>query len=227
MAAGAQFPSDSFLGQLPPSAIATLEARGRRRAYPKGATLFYEGDDGHDVVAVVAGLVKVSIVAESGREVILDVLGPGALLGELSAIDAGPRSATAVALHAVDAIVLTHDRFEVLMQEEPMLPAALLNVVAARLRDASRRQFEFGTADALGRLCASLAELDERYGRDDAGTRLLELPFAQGELAAHAGLSREAVVKSLAALRNLEWLTVDRRTVRIVDLGALRARAGR
>jgi CRP/FNR family transcriptional regulator, cyclic AMP receptor protein len=114
-----------------------------------------------------------------------------------------------------------------LLGDDASVPAALLQVIAERLRDASRRQFEFGTSDALGRLCASLIELDERYGRDDRGVRVLDLPFAQAELAALAGLSREAIVKNLAALRNLEWVAVERRTVTILDAGALRSRGNR
>ena len=57
-----------------------------------GETLFREGDDAHDVLILLSGIVKIWIEAPSGRQVILDVLDVGSMLGELSSIDGAPRS---------------------------------------------------------------------------------------------------------------------------------------
>ena len=68
--------------------------------------LFFEGEDASSVLFVLSGRVKVSIAAPSGREVVLDVLGPGDIVGELSAIDGLPLSASAGALGDVDVCAL-------------------------------------------------------------------------------------------------------------------------
>ena len=92
-------PSLTFLSRLDEAGQQDLLARGRTRKYRAQSILFFEGDDAHDVMVVQAGEIKVSVSID-GREVLLDVLGPGDVLGELSAIDGGPRSATATSLGA-------------------------------------------------------------------------------------------------------------------------------
>ena len=217
--------SESFLDGLADEARVALLACGRVKQFTKGSALFREGDHGHEVFILTDGLIKIAISDADGREVILDVLGVGDITGELSAIDAGPRSATGTALNDVRACIVRHVDFAALLAREPSVGSSLIGVVARRLRGASRRQFEFGAGDALGRLCRSLCDLDTRYGIDAGSFRTFELPFGQQELAGHAGLSREAVVKALAALRNLGWISVERRTVTMHARGDIQARA--
>ncbi|MHB1509808.1 MAG: Crp/Fnr family transcriptional regulator [Acidimicrobiales bacterium] len=224
MPAGAD--SGSFLSRLTDAEASSLERRSRRRSYERGATLFREGDTADDVYVVRTGRVKVCS-RRAGREVILAVLDEGALLGELSAVDGAPRSATVVALEPVEVEVTTHDEFNELLEEHPRLATELLRLVAARLRDASVRQLEFGTMDTLARLCATLVELADRYGQEQADLTEVTAPFHQGEIAAWSGMSREAVVKGFRQLRSLGWLTIDGRTLTLHDVAAIRRRARR
>ena len=80
-------------------------------------------------------------------------MGPGDLLGELSAIDAGERSATAIVLTNVDVLCIPHATFQRRLEDDPALMLYLLRMLATRMRGASRRQLEFGSSGALGRLC--------------------------------------------------------------------------
>ena len=162
------------------------------------------------------GDVKLTTIALNGQEVVLDVLGSGELLGELSAIDGTARSATAVALTDVELTSIPIDRFLAFLQEHPVAMGALLSVVIRRLRSANRRQLEFSTSDALGRVCARLDELADRYGASDDGKGVhIELAITQTELAQWCGLSREAVVKALRKLRQLGWIHTDDGTITI------------
>jgi CRP-like cAMP-binding protein len=87
---------------------------------------------------------------------------------------------------------------------------------------------EFGTGDALGRVCARLIEIAERQGEAaDRGTVVVRSPISQTDLAAWTGLSREAVVKALRALRRLGWIEGQGRTITISEPGQLRHRAVR
>jgi CRP-like cAMP-binding protein len=101
----------------------------------------------------------------------------------------------------------------------------LLVDVIGRLRSRVRHQLEFGAGDALGRVCARLADLADRYGEPDGNTVVLRSPLNQTELAAWTGLSREAVVKALRALRQLEWIDVAGRTFLVKDLESVKGRA--
>src|SRR5262245_65849523 len=91
----------AFLGRLDPATGDALIALGRTRPYRARHVLFFEGDDAHDVLVVLRGQVKVTVCSPDGREVVLDVLGDGEILGEISALAGGPRSATATKLTAV------------------------------------------------------------------------------------------------------------------------------
>jgi CRP-like cAMP-binding protein len=216
---------DGFLDTLADDERAALERIGRRREFPAGQVLFSEGDDGREVIVVIHGHVKVVSSSPSGREVILDVVNDNALLGELSVVDGEPRSASAIALTPVTVLVIATDKFVGFLEANGPAATALLRVVVRRLRNTSRRQLEFGTSDALGRLCVCLLTLLDRYGEPTGERRRVTIPLAQHEIAAMTGLSREAVVKGLRALRTLGWIDMQTRDLTILDEPAMRARA--
>jgi len=215
----------SFVDRLSDRAHADLVERGRRRHYEAGDVIFRAEDDGSQVMLLQRGLAKVSVAAPSGREVILEILDAGCVLGELSAVDGGLRSATVTALTPVDVLAVSQGEFLDFLREHGDAATALLQLVVAKLRGAVRRQLEFGTADALGRLCRALVELADRYGQDTSDGRRFEMPMTQQDLASYAGLSREAVVKGLSSLRSLGWIDTHGRMVDLRDLPAISARA--
>lgn len=224
MAEGQALEDHNFLHRLTNEEQASFNEHSQRKAFERGAVLFRQGDDGNDVLIVRSGRVKVS-ARRAGREVILAVFDSGALLGELGAVDGNVRSATVTALEDVEVDVIAHDEFMSLLEHHPRVATELLRLVAARLRSTSLRQLEFGTMDALARLCASLSELAARYGTDRDGEILIDTPFHQGELASWSGISREAVVKGFRQLRGLGWLSVDGRTLILKNPEAIRRRA--
>lgn len=207
------------------SDLGQLRELGARRTLPAGATLFLEGDDPYDLMIIEDGDVKLVTAALNGQETLLEVLSAGELLGELSAIDGAARSATAVAITAVELTSIPIDRFLAFLQSNPSAMGALLAVTVRRLRLSNRRQLEFTTSDALGRVCARLDEVAGRYGRvGDSDSVQIDLPITQTELAQWCGLSREAVVKALRKLRNLGWVITSEGTVTLTDRGAVRSR---
>jgi CRP-like cAMP-binding protein len=213
-----------FLGRLPVVDRDALLKVGHRRKYRAGQVLFSEGDDGHDVVVLLAGLLKIVSVTSDGRELIFDVLDDGELIGELSAIDGEPRSATAIALTPVEVLVVESDQFGLFLEEHGAAATAMLRELVVRFRRSSHRQFEFGTGDALNRLCSCVLVMRDRYASDNDRSRAT-IPLAQHEIAAMTGLSREAVVKGLRALRQLGWLELRGRDLMIINEDALRDRA--
>src|SRR5438445_2386291 len=102
---------DSLLDVLDDGARAELLARGIRRRYQAGATLFAEGDRSDRCFLLEHGNVKIVQVTADGREVLLGVRGSGELIGDWSVIDGLPRSASAVALEPVEAVQLDAVQF--------------------------------------------------------------------------------------------------------------------
>lgn len=143
--------------------------------------IFLEGDPAHEVLVLLAGELKVSVGTTDGREVVLDVFGPGTLVGELSVIDGGTRSATVSALTPVEVLAVPAAAFRNFLSQHPPVMSALLVDVVGRLRTRVRHQLEFGAGDALGRVCARLVELAERYGEPDGDVVLLRCPISQAD----------------------------------------------
>lgn len=214
-----------FLAALPADTADELRRLGARRRFPAGATLFFEGDPAHEALALLSGAVKVSVGSADGKEIVLEVFEAGALLGELSVLDGKPRSATVTALVPVEVLAVAAGSFNEFLDRHPAVLRRLLVDVIGRLRSRVRHQLEFGAGDALGRVCARLADLADRYGEPDGDVVVVRSPLNQTELAAWTGLSREAVVKALRALRRLEWIDVSGQTFRVRDLDRLRGRA--
>jgi CRP/FNR family cyclic AMP-dependent transcriptional regulator len=213
-----------FVDRLEPDVRDELLALGRRRRFTTQATLLYEGDQPVDVVVVRDGVVKVSTNID-GREVVLDILGAGDIAGELAALDGRLRSASVVAMTPAEVHIIPTAAFMAFLAARPEVAMTLLRCVSTRLRDASRRQVEYGALDAVGRVCRRLVELMERYGQPVGAAVRIDAPLTQSDIAAWAGLSREAVVKALQSLRRLGWVATTPRGISVLDVAAVTTRA--
>jgi CRP/FNR family transcriptional regulator, cyclic AMP receptor protein len=212
----------TFLEALDDVARADLARRGRMRRFESGAALFLEGDVGASVVIVHTGHVKVFATSAEGHERVLAIRGPGEVLGDLSAVDGQPRSASGVALGPVDAHVVTADDFRAFLAETAGAALALLQVTIGRVRDSDRLRIEFGALDACGRVATRLVELAETVGEPVEGGVRLRLPLTQDDLAGWISASREAVARALASLRKRGLITTGRREITILDVAGLR-----
>ena len=215
----------AFLEELSVTEADDLRSVGRARHYGAGVTLFHQGDDPGPVVVLLTGRAKVASLNSAGREVIVAVRGPGDLLGELSAIDDEPRSATVTTLEAVEALLISGSAFAAFLERRPRAALVMLRVIAVRLRYADAQQADFATHDVVGRVAHRLVELAERFGTGSGDRIEIELPLSQEELAGWTGASREAVSKALQLLRSLRVVETGRRHVTVIDLEALRRHA--
>lgn len=213
-------PPTDYLSRLGDTDREELLALGHRRRYRRGATLFSEGDHSSHVVVILSGEVRVSYMTDSGREIFFATKGIGDLLGELSAIDGRPRSATAMTLGPTELMVIDGADFMRFISGHPQASLLLLRMLGARLRDADRRQVEFGALDTVERVARRLLELAPAGA---AGEEVL-IPISQQELAAWTGSSREAVNKALAVLRGPGWVATRRGGVVLLDRPGLERR---
>ncbi len=218
--------SGTFVAALHSDDYSALTEIGRSRRYPKGATLFSEGNRSDRVVILTKGRAKISRVTTDGREVLLAVRGAGDLLGEMSAFDERPHSATIVTLEDVDALVLTRQEFKAFLEAHPRAALTLLRMMSTRLRAADETRVDFLAHDAEGRVAKALVDLAERYGEATASGLRISLALSQEELAGWLGASRESVSKALQTLRGRGWIETHRRGITVSDLDALRKRSG-
>lgn len=213
--------SGGFMASLTAEELVDLRSRCRTRSWPRGATLFLEGDRSDTVALITSGRVKVSYFTQDGREIVLALREPGDLLGDQSAIDGEPRGASASALEAVQALVVPAPDFKRFLEDHPRVAILMLSVLSKRLRDADRKRIEFGAYDSVGRVARRLVEMAERFGEKEDGGVRITVPLSQREFAAWTGSSREAVSKALQILRSRGWIETHRRVIIVNDLEAL------
>jgi CRP-like cAMP-binding protein len=216
----------SFWELLDGEAADAVRERAGRRTFARGQALMHAGQVPHDVLVLRSGRVKVSATTESGRQILLAFRGPGDLVGELSALDERPRSASIVALEAVEVLALTHEQFRAVLEQHPSAALALLRVLSDRLRDADAKRVQFAGYTAMGRVAFCLLELCERFGETDEDAVDILLPLSQEELAGWAGSSLESVGRSLQTMRGLGWIETRRRAIRVLDRDGLRSATG-
>jgi CRP/FNR family transcriptional regulator, cyclic AMP receptor protein len=214
-----------FLDALGEGQADALRALGRVARYPAGATLFHERDPPDAVLVLQSGRVKLTCATETGREAILGIREPGDLIGEMSAIDAEPRLASAIALEPVEVLVLSSQAFVAYLDRTPSVALVIVRLLNRRLRDTARERIEFTALDTVGRVCARLVELADRFGATgDDGVRI-DVAITQEDLAAMTASSREAVIRALRTLRELGWIETRRRGITLLEVEMLRRRA--
>ncbi|PRY42498.1 Crp/Fnr family transcriptional regulator [Umezawaea tangerina] len=200
-----------FWGLLDPVGHALLESVGTVRGYEPGAVICHQGEPSQHVLVVRGGLFRVTATSSSGHEKVLAVRGPGDIVGERSAVDGLPRSATVRALGEASALVIQPLRFTELCKRQPHIAWAVLTVVVSRQRDADRQRIQF-SGTATQRVAAVLLDVALHRGVGSAGA----VALSQEELASTAGTSRESLVRVLRLLREQGIVSTGRRRIDIL-----------
>ncbi|HEY1738972.1 MAG TPA: Crp/Fnr family transcriptional regulator [Acidimicrobiia bacterium] len=214
-----------FLDNLDPQAREAFAALGTQRRFDAGSTMFVEGDRSGHVIVILTGRVKVYATSLDGQDFLLAVRGPGEVLGDFSAIDDAPRSASGVALEAVEARMIPARTFRDFLSDTPGAGLALLTTLVDRMRDSDRQRVDLGARDTLGRVSMRLFELVESCGVQEDGAMRIDMPLTQDDLAGWVAASREAVARALASLRKRGIITTARREIRVLDIDSLREAA--
>lgn len=213
-----------FLATLPEADRSALLASGSPRSWRRGEVLVRAGAVADSAVVLLGGWVKIHRLGSDGTEVVLGLSGAGDLLGEISALSDGRRSATATALADVAAVVLPAPDLRGLLARRPRLTLALLDLAIARLSHADARRVEFATSESLARVAGRLVELAERFGDPSDGHVIdVSLPITQEELASWSSSSKESTARALRTLRDLGVIQTRRRGLTVLDLDGLRA----
>ncbi len=193
----------------------------RQRKYPKGSVILFEDDPGDALYAVVSGHVKVVLIGEDGREVILATLADGDFFGEMSLIDDKPRSAHVIAIESSNLLVLRRDDFQRCLEEAPRIAIGLLKALTKRLRSADSKIGGLVLLDVMGRVARLLLEMaDENDGV------VIAKKVTHHQMAQMIGSSRETVSRTMRALAEEKMIEVAGKTIKVRDRVAMETAAG-
>ena len=216
----------AIFAELPDSVLREMAQVCLQRTYRRGQFLWYQGDPGDYLVVIVQGLVKVTVTSPHGDEMLLVTLGPSEVVGELSVIDGGPRSASVVALRPTTGIVISRAALIALMQRSPVCFDVLLRPLGALVRRLTEQATDLVFLDLAARVAKLLLHEAERRSGEQRQGALVDLGLTQTELAQMVGASRPAVNRVLQSLAARGSISITGREITIRDFNALRRRAG-
>ena len=207
--------------QLGPNERNTLFARARVQTYAAAETIFLMGSPGESMLAVMDGSIRISVLAPNGKEVVLAILKPGEICGEIELIDGKERTADARA--ATDCSVVVLERRDVLafFAQHPEAWAGLADVLCERLRAADQQMAEFALSSVSVRLARALLRLATPDKDAASGAGSAHVDLTQRELGNFIGATRESVNKHLRSWEHKGYIRLGGRLIVITDRAAV------
>jgi len=191
--------------------VRELARGGQVRSMARNTVFIHEGDKGDSLFVILSGRVKVFVADADGREMVLDIHGPGDYVGEL-ALDGRPRAASVMAMEPTVCSVLTRDALRTAIVANPDLAMNLIGTLIERLRIATEKVRNLALMDVYGRVARLLLSLavEQPDGRMVVPERL-----TQQDIADRVGASRDMVSRIFKDLTTGGYVTVLDRQITI------------
>jgi CRP/FNR family transcriptional regulator len=195
---------------------------GRIATYKKGETLFFEGDECTALYLVMTGSVKIAKTLESGKELIVDILGPGEGVGEVALLDDLPVPASAIAHTDSELYVLRAQDYFMLLERQPELSRAIIRDLASRLRMLNRRLKDVSGGNVEYRIAHLLLTLGDRTGTPTARGLAIHMNLSRQEIADMVGTTIETTIRIMSRLSKEHVVETTKEGFIILDPERLR-----
>ena len=180
---------------LPPALLEAIAKGATVRAFPKNAIIVNEGDETDSLYVMVSGRSRVYVSNAQGREVQLNVIGPGEYFGEVT-LDGGARSASVQTVEECRCIIIKRSELLALVEREPRFALHIVRKLASRVRDLTENVRSLALMDVYGRVARLLLDLAEtREGR-----LVIDEPLTHRDIASRVGASREMISRIFSDL---------------------------
>lgn len=209
--------SSFIFRELDPDLLASLAKLSRSRFLAKGALLFNQGDDADSLYAVADGLIRISVSGDPGRELVLGLMEPGDVFGEIALLDGLPRTASAHAAEDSVLLEIQRARFLELLEKESRLARHIIELLCERLRDNTDKLSEYAFLGLRERLAKKLQALAIGHGREEKTGVSIDLKLSQTDLAQMLGVTREAINRQLKAWSQEGILKVEHGHIVVLD----------
>lgn len=184
--------------RLSPGDADHLSAVATARTFRKGELLFSEGDPAELFFTVARGRAKVFKTTSAGKDVILEIFGPGDPIGALAVYEGRSFPATAVALEETTCLMIHRQDFFGLLERHPSLVRGLLAALTRRLVELTTRLAELTGGPIEARLARLVLKLAREMGRPERGGIFIPLPLSRQELADFTGTTIETCIRIMS-----------------------------
>lgn len=177
---------------------------------PAGTHIITAEQPGEMVYIIRQGTVKIFQEQADGTTVILAILGPGDVVGEMSMVDSVGRSANVVTLEDSTLIWMDRIAFQYCLDTMPKINYNLVRILSQRIRLANEQIQALASLDVNGRMARQFLAFAERYGVAlERGDILIPLRLTQSDLAHLVGASRKRVNQVMVGFKRSGLIDVD------------------
>jgi CRP/FNR family cyclic AMP-dependent transcriptional regulator len=185
----------SLFSGLSEQEIAALADAAVVRTFPKNSIVVTEGERSDSLYVILAGRVKVYVSDEHGKDLVINVEGPGEYFGEL-ALDEGPRSASVATLEQCRMAVIANEVLRGFLATRPEAALQLIRGLIGRVRHMTESLKDLALLDVYGRVAKLLLEL----AKEVDGKLLIDEKLTQQDIADRVSASREMVSRIMKEL---------------------------
>jgi CRP/FNR family transcriptional regulator len=211
-------PIFSRLSQADRAAVAAAAAV---RRFSKGETIFEQESPSDALYAIISGRVKIFRMMPNGKDLILEVFGPGDPLGAVALYMDRPFPASASALEDTTCVVIPRVTFFRLLKTNPSLVRGLLLGLTTRLVELTNRLAELSSGRIEGRFARLFLKLAREMGRADRGGAFVPLALSRQELADMTGTTIETCIRIMSRWGKDDIVRTDKDGFAVLDSSAL------
>ncbi len=187
-----------IFSRLSPADRKTIAEVARVQEFAKGETIFEQDTPSDAFYAITSGRVKIFKMMPSGKDVILEVFGPGDPLGAVAAYMDRPFPAGAMALEDTTCVIIPRPAFFRLLETHPSLVRGLLLGLTTRLVELTNRLAELTGGRIEPRFARLFVKLATEMGRPERGGTLIPLALSRQELADLTGTTIETCIRIMS-----------------------------
>jgi CRP/FNR family transcriptional regulator len=212
---------DRLFCNLPPAALQRLAAITSASSYPKGATLFVEGQSPRGVFILCSGRVKLSTSSADGKTLILRISEPGEVLGLPATVTEKPYELTADVIEPTQANFISRQDFLLFLREHGEVGLRVAQQLGETYHSAIAEMRTIGLSHSVGeKLARFLLDLasDHDKGKDEIK---VTLTLTHEEIAQMIGASRETVTRLFGDFKKKQFLQVKGSTLIIKNKAGL------
>lgn len=197
-----------IFSELNEQALAKFSALLVRREFPKNKMIISQGDKSRSLFLIEKGRVKVFTNSEEGKQTTLAFLTEGEFCGELSLLDAEPRSASVITLEKTVVLQLTYSQFDGLLKKYPEVCYPMFKALTSRIREIDLTICGLTSLDVYGRL----VQLLNKEAKNEKGI-MITPRLTQLDIAETVGSSREMISRILSELRKGGYVQIDKKRI--------------
>ena len=211
---------------MEPQTVKDLAQHATRIDRARGEALCTEGTEADALFLIARGVVKLVRSLDSGRDVIIELVSRGDVVGEAALTDGGVYDASAVCVHPSTALAIGREAARALVAANPEAVRNVLALLHASLLRAHQRVEDLSVFGVRQRIARFFIRLADWTGRQEHGRTVVPLVLSRQELAALVGTTMETAIRVMSGLRQQGLVEPARRGVVLPDRAALELVAG-